>query len=264
VNARALWKGVIVLGKTRVPVRLLSAVQERDVHFRLLHAKDHAPVRQRMVRRDDEGQEVQRDEMRKGYEVEPGVFVIFEKEELAALQPDESRDIEVAQLVPRGSVGPYWYERPYWLAADTGGTADYAALAAALEKDEHDAVVQWVMRGQKRVAVLRAHDGRLLLAALRPADEVVSPEQLEPPAAEEPDAKELRLAEQLVSALEGRFEPDKYRDEYQDRVRQLVDAKARGRKPPRRAFPRRRRPPASLTSALEASLRSAKRGRKSA
>jgi len=262
VTARALWKGVIVLGKTRVPVRLLSAVQERDVHFRLLHAKDHAPVRQSMVRRDT-GEEVPREEMRKGYEVEPGVFVVFDKEELAELQPRESRDIEVAQLVPRGSVGSYWYERPYWLAADTGGTADYAALAAALEKEGRDAVVQWVMRAQKRVAVLRAHDGRLLLAALRPADEVVAPEQLEPPAAEEPDAKELRLAEQLVSALEGRFQPEKYRDEYQDRVRQLVEAKACGRKPALRAAPRRRRAPASLSGALEASLRDAK-GRKSA
>lgn len=262
MTPRALWKGVIVLGKVRVPVRLFSAVQERDVRFRLLHAKDLAPVRQSMVRTDT-GEELPREEMRKGYEVDPGVFVTFDKEELSALQPPASRDIEVAELVPRGSVGAYWYERPYWLAADTGGTADYAALAAALEKDGHDAVVQWVMRGQKRVAVLRPHDGRLLLAALRPADEVVSPEQLEPPAAEEPAAKELRLAEQLVSALEGRFEPEKYRDEYQDRVRQLVEAKARGRKPPRRAFPRQRRPPASLTGALEASLRSAK-GRKSA
>ena len=262
MTARALWKGVIVLGRVRVPVRLFAAVQEQDVRFRLLHAKDLAPVRQSMVRRDT-GEEVARDEMRKGYELEPGVFVTFDKEELAALQPPESRDIEVAALVPRGSIGAYWYERPYWLAADTGGTADYAALAAALEKEGRDAVVRWVMRGQQRVAVLRPHDGRLLLAALRPADEVVTPEKLEPPAAEDSDAKELRLAEQLVSALEGRFEPEKYRDEYQDRVRQLVEAKARGRRPPRRALPRRRRPPASLTSALEASLRSAK-GRKSA
>jgi DNA end-binding protein Ku len=261
-KARALWKGAIVLGKVRVPVRLYSAVQERDVHFRLLHEKDLAPVRQSMVRTDT-GDEVPRDEMRKGYEVERGVFVVFDKEELAALQPPASRDIEVAEVVPRGSVGAYWYERPYWIAADTGGTADLAALATALEKDGHDAVVQWVMRGQRRVAVLRPHDGGLILAALRPADEVVAPEQLEPPAAEKPDAKERRLAEQLVSALEGRFEPEKYRDEYQDRVRQLVEAKARGRKPPQRALPRRRRAPKSLTSALEASLESA-RGRKSA
>jgi DNA end-binding protein Ku len=262
MTARALWKGVIVLGKTRVPVRLLSAVRERDVHFRLLHEKDRAPVRQSMVRRDT-GEDVPREQTRRGYEVEPGIFVIFDKDELDALQPSESRDIEFTQLVPRGSVGSYWYERPYWLAADTGGTADYAALAAALEKDGHDAVVTWVMRGQKRVGVLRPRAGMLLVGTLRPADEVVSPEKLEAPEAQEPDAKELRLAEQLVSALASPFEPGKYREEYQDRVRQLIEAKARGRKPPRRAFPRRRRPPASLTSALEASLRSAK-GKRSA
>ena len=262
MTARAIWKGAIVLGKTRTPVRLLSAIDEHDVHFRLLHAKDQAPVRQSMVR-PDIGREVPRAEMQKGYEVEPGVFVTFTREELAALQPEESRDIDVAQLVPRGSVGSYWYERPYWLAADTGGTADYAALAAALEAEQRDGVVQWVMRGQRRVAVLRARGGRLLLMALRQADEVAPPDRLDPPSGEKPDAKELRLAEQLVSTLEGRFEPEKYRDEYQERVRQLIEAKARGRKPPRRAAPPRRRAPASLAGALEASLRGTKE-RKSA
>ena len=126
MSARAIWKGAVVLGKSRVPVKLLSAVEESDVHFRLLHEKDQAPVSQRMVR-PDTGEEVPREQIQKGYEVERGTFVTFDKEELAALQPPESRDIEVAQLVPRGSVGSYWYERPYWLAADAAGAADYAA-----------------------------------------------------------------------------------------------------------------------------------------
>ena len=262
MSARAIWKGVIVLGKNRIPVKLMSAVEESDVHFRLLHEKDKAPVSQRMVR-PDTGEEVQREQIQKGYEVERGTFVIFDKEELAVFEPPESRDIEVAQVVPRGSVGSYWYERPYWLAADNGGTADYAALAAALEAEKRDGVVRWVMRGQRRVAVLRAHGGHLLLVTLRHTDEVVPPSHLEPPPGEKPDARELRLAEQLVSALEGRFEPEKYRDEYQARVRKLIEAKARGRKLPTRAAPQRRRAPATLAGALEASLRGAK-GRKSA
>jgi DNA end-binding protein Ku len=262
VSARAIWKGAIVLGKTRIPVRLLSAVGESGVHFRLLHGKDRAPVRQSMVR-PDTGEEVPRDQIQKGYEVEPGIFVTFTKGELAELRPAESRDIDVAQLVPRGSVGSYWYERPYWLAADTGGTADYAALVAALDAEGRDGIVQWVMRGETRVGVLRAEGGSLLLVTLRRADEVVPPARLEPPSGEKPDAKELRLAEQLVSAFEGKFEPAKYHDEYQARVRQLIEAKARGRRPPRRATPRGRAAPASLARALEASLRGAKE-RKSA
>lgn len=258
MSARAIWKGVVVLGKTRIPVKLLSGVEERDVHFRLLHAKDLAPVSQRMVR-PDTGEEVPRDQIQKGYELEPGIFVIFAKEELAELQPPDSRDIDVAQVVPRGSVGSYWYERPYWLAADTGGTADYAALVAALDAEGRDGIVHWVMRGQKHVAVLRAHGGRLLLVTLRHADEVVPPAQLEPPPGEKPDAKELRLAEQLVSALEGRFEPAKYHDEYQAKVRRLIAAKAKGRKVPLRAAPRRKPAQASLAHALEASLRAKER-----
>jgi DNA end-binding protein Ku len=263
VSARAIWKGVIVVGTTRVPVRLLSAVQDRDVHFRLLHAEDRAPVRQSMVN-PQTGTEVPRDEIRKGYEVERGVFVVLGKAELDALAPEASRDMAVEQVVPRGAVGSYWYERPYWLAPDGKAGADYAALAAALERAERDAVVRWVMRGEKRVGVLRAREGRLVLVTLRQADEVVPPDDLEPPAGGEPAAKEVRLAEQLVGALEGPFEPEAYRDEYQERVRKLIDAKAKGRRIPRAAAPRPKPASGSLTRALEASLRGTEKGRRRA
>jgi len=229
VSARATWKGAIVVGRTRVPVKLSSAVEKSDVHFRLLHAKDRAPVRQSMVHAES-GKEVPRGELQKGYEIEPGVSVTVSKKELDAPQPAASRDMEVKQVVPRGGVGSYWYERPYWLAPD-GDDEEYAALAAALQREKRDAVIRWVMRGRKRVGVLRARAGYLLLVALREADEVVPPDRLEAPPGTAPEARELELAQQLVQALEGPFEPERYRDTYQDRVKDLIAVKAKVKQP---------------------------------
>lgn len=262
MSARATWKGAIVVGRTRVPVKLYSAVEEGDVRFRLLHAKDHAPVRQSMVH-PEAGKEVPRDQLQMGYEVEPGVFVTVTKEELDALQPEASRDMEVEQVVPRGSVGSYWYERPYWLTPD-GDDEEYAALAEALQREKRDAVIRWVMRGRKRVGVLRARVGHLLLVALREADEVVPPNRLEAPPGAAPEARELKLAQRLVQALEGPFEPERYRDTYQDRVKDLIAAKAKGKRLPPKRAPRKRPAPASLAGALAASLREAGKERRRA
>src|SRR5438477_6633510 len=129
--ARAMWKGVVRVGGRRVPVRLYAAVADRTVHFRLLHKKDRTPVRQRMVN-SRTGKEIPREEIRKGYEIERGVFVMLAPEDLERAEPEDTRDIIVDRFVDAGAVGPEWYERPYWLAPDGKGAGDYAALAAAL------------------------------------------------------------------------------------------------------------------------------------
>ena len=137
-------------------------------------------------------------------------------------------------------------------------------FAEALQREKRDAVIRWVMRGRKRVGVLRARAGHLLLVALREADEVVPPDRLEAPPGAAPEARELKLAQQLVRALEGPFEPERYRDTYQDRVKDLIAAKAKGKRLPAKRAPRKRPAPASLAGALAASLRAAGKERRRA
>ncbi|MBP7148185.1 MAG: Ku protein [Acidobacteria bacterium] len=255
MGARAVWKGTIQFGSTRLPVKLYSAVQDRNIHFHLLHRPDRERIKQRMVN-PVSGREVPREEIRRGYEVEPGLFVLLDDEELAELDPRDSRTIDVAAFLPASAIDHRWYERPYYLGPDGGGETNYFALAAALQKTRKEGLARWVMRKTRYAGALRAHGGHLMLVTLRPAQEVVPVSALEAPAGRALDAREKRMAEQLVDALGGPFDPAEFRDEYRDRVMELVQAKAKGRKVKTRRAPRRKQP-GTLAAALEASLRAA-------
>src|SRR5262245_2665587 len=111
--ARAIWSGNLKLGSASFPVKLYSAAQDRSIHFHILEKKTKSRVRQHMVS-PETGSEVGSDAIRKGYEYEPGVFVMIHEEELESLEPKASRDIEITRFVPGGHVSHLWYERPFF------------------------------------------------------------------------------------------------------------------------------------------------------
>ena len=249
--ARAMWKADLTIGKQHIPVKLYAGVQDKSIHFHLLHDKDEARVEQRLV--DPETDEpVPNEELRKGYETQPGTFVILEPAELAGLQPEASRAVEVTRFVPTGAIHHQWYERPYWLGPD-GDTEAYFALAEALRTSEREGVARWVMRKRPYVGALRLEGDHLMLVALRHAGEVVLPSELSVPGGKDLDAKEKKLAEQLVDALADHFEPEAYHDTYRQRVEELVEAKAKGKKP-KLHRPKTKKATDSLERALAASL----------
>lgn len=269
--ARAIWKGVIRFEDVELPVKLYSAVEDRKVHFRLLDREAPAGARrgvqQRMVE-PRSGDPVPREETEKGYEVEPGVFVVLEPEELEALQPEASRHIEVTRFVDPAQLNHQWYERPYYLGPDDpeGGeaaTRDYFALAEALTEQGKEGVARWVMRKKSYVGALRPEGDHLVLISLRRTGEVVPASALEAPGGRALDAKEVGMAEQLIAALEGDFDPERYQDEYRQRVLELIEAKAEGRtiEVPEPAPPAAE--PDDLMGALEASIARFKQGAKS-
>ena len=112
--ARAIWKGELQIGKTPVGIKLYSAIEDRSVHFHMLHAKDKAPVEQHIVRKDT-GKDVDKEEMRKAFAVDPSTAVILQPEELEKLVPPESREIHICRFVPPAILGHQWFDRPYYL-----------------------------------------------------------------------------------------------------------------------------------------------------
>ncbi len=253
--ARAMWKASLRLGDYELPVKLYAAVEDRSVHFRLLHAKDKVPVAQRMVD-PSTGKEVPNEEVRRAVALDRGVFVVLRPEELARAVPKASRAIEVTRFVPRDHVDLAWYSRPYLLGPD-GKTEDYFALARALEESGRCGVARWVMRGKRYFGALGPREGRLALLSLRPAEEVVTVDQLTVPAGPEVRKAERDLAEQLLAALDAPFDPGMLRDEHRERVLELIQAKAEGRRVPKVQAPAPK-PTRDLTEALRASLRAAK------
>jgi len=205
---------------------MYSAVQDRKVHFRLLHAKDLAPVEQRIVRKSD-GKEVPKDEQRKALPVEADTAVILDAEELERTEPEPSRDITFCRFVPVSAIGDAWYDRPYYLGPDDDDPS-YFALVDALARRKVGGIARWTMRKKRYVGALVPIEGYLMLITLRRADQVLSVSGIEVPASRQPDAKEIRLAEQLVMSISADFEPETWSDEYRARVMKLIEAKARG------------------------------------
>jgi DNA end-binding protein Ku len=251
--ARAMWKAEVRFASMRIPVRLYAAVEDRNIHFRLLHADDLAPVTQQMV--DPSSDEVvPKEEIRRGVEVEKGVFVVVSDAERTALEPEASREIEIDQVIERAQLDERWFDRPYFLGPD-GDEENYFALVQALESQDWLAIARWVMRKKRYAGALYGADGYLRLETLRYADEIVQLGRLAPRAGREPDKREIGLAEQLIKALEDRFEPGDFQDEHREQVMQLIRDKQRGRptKLPKARAARRRE--GSLREHLEASLK---------
>ncbi len=258
--ARSIWKGVIGLGDLSVPVKFYAAVEEKRVHFRLLHEKDHTPVKQEMVN-PESGAVVPSEEIRHGYETDDGRMIILTDRELESLEPEPSRDIEILAFLPDSAVDHRWYDRPYFLGPDDAPES-YSALAAALDSGGTVGLARWTMRNKEYFGVLRLQGGYPVMITLRYEEEVVTLSELEIPTGREVNRKELAMAEQLVDAMADSFDLSAYRDEYRERVMELIAAKAEGKVVElRKAVPKKAG--GDLKKALQASLKAA-RERKSA
>lgn len=258
---RAMWKAALELGTLRVPVKLYAAVEDRGVHFRLLHEKDRVPVRQRMIDPRDES-EVPSEAIRRGIELEEGLFVVLRPEELASVEPEASRSIELLRFVPAEAIDVAWYDRPYFLGPDDSED-DYFALAEALAKSGRRGIARWVMRGRRYAGALAVREGRLALVALHAPHEVVQASELARPASRTLTAGERKLAEQLVATLDAEFDPSELHDDYRERVEKLIAAKREGK-----SFQVKEAPPprasGDLSGALKKSLQAAKARRRAA
>src|SRR5213593_1736095 len=256
MGARAIWTGQIKIGSATVPVKLYSAAQDKSVHFHILEAKTKTPIKQHMVN-PETGEEVPSKDIRKAYEVERGTFVFLNDEELSELEPKASRDIEITHFVPAGHISHLWYERPYFLGPN-GENETYSAFVEALRNQHKEGIVRWVMRKKSYVGALRTNGDYLALITLRHADEILSARDLPAPQARGLPGKELNMAEQLVGALEGQFNPQDFRDNYRDRILEFINGKARGKKMTLPAV-RAKQSKLTLADELARSLKSLKR-----
>lgn len=259
--ARAIWKGELKLNSTKLPVKLYSAVEDKSVRFHILDDSGRRRVKQHMVERES-GEEVPNEEIRKGYEVEPGRYVILTEEDLESLNPKPSRDIEIDEFVSIEAIPQQYYERPYYLGPD-GNKEDYFALAEALEKQKLEGIAHWVMRNKVYMGALGAQDGYLVLSTLRNSDEVISAKELPEPAGRPPTTKEIEMAKHLVSLLEGEFNPADFKDEYRERVMEFIAKKAKGRAPKLKPVTMKRKT-TSLDSVLSRSIAALKKEKRAA
>jgi DNA end-binding protein Ku len=256
---RAIWSGAISFGLVNIPVKLYSAVSRKTVRFHQIDSETGDRIRQQRV--NQEGEEVPYDQIVKGYEVGPDSYVIIEPEELESLEPEKTRTIDIEDFVDLDQIDPIFYDHPYYLAPDTGAAKAYKLLLDAMEDAGKVAIARVVLRSKENLVALRPHNGALTLETMLFADEVIPPDAFDELGGKSPGKttkRELDMARQLIDSLSSDFEPEKYRDEYRERVLDMIERKAAGETIKVEAPVEEPKKVPDLMAALEASIAAAK------
>jgi DNA end-binding protein Ku len=220
---RSIWKGSIAFGLVNVPVKLYSATEDHDVDLHQVHDKDGGRIRYQR-RCDVCGRIVGFDHIDKAYE-EGDRTVVLTDDDLSALPEERSREIEVVEFVPSDQVDPIMFDRSYFLEPDSKSSKAYVLLRRTLDETDRTAIVHFALRQKTRLGALRVRGKVLMLQSLLWDDEV---REANFPSLDETvriSAKELQMSSSLVDSFASEFSPEKFSDDYQDQLRQLIDAK---------------------------------------
>jgi DNA end-binding protein Ku len=204
-----------------------TAVREHRPKFRLLHAKDKSPIKyERVCQRD--GKPVAWEDLVKGYEYERGHFVILTKDDFKAAAIEKDRRVQVSDFVPAEAIDDRYFDQPYYLLPDKGGEHAYVVFQQALADTGRVGIGKVVLREKQHLVAIESIEGRLVLTMMRFADEVVEAPEVAGLDRTKVPAKELKLATDLIGALASEWEPDKYSDDFQANLQEVIQAKMKG------------------------------------
>lgn len=228
---RSIWKGSIAFGLVNVPVKVYSATEDHDIKFHQVHAKDNGRIRYKRVC-EVCGEVVEYRDINKAFESDDGQMVVITDEDISTLPEERSREIEVVEFIPAEQLDPLMYDKSYFLEPDSKSSKSYVLLAKTLAETDRIAIVHFSLRNKSRLAALRVKDFSkrdvMMIHTLLWPDEIRDPDfpildkevQIKP--------AELKMAGQVVESMTDDFKPDLYHDDYQEQLRELVQAKLEG------------------------------------
>jgi DNA end-binding protein Ku len=220
---RAIWKGAIAFGLVNVPVKVYSATEDHDISLHQVHNADGGRIRYQ--RRCEVCSEViDYTDIEKAYE-EDGRTVILSRDELKSIPAENSHEIEVVEFVPSEQMDPLMFEKSYYLEPDSKSPKAYMLLRRALEDTDRVAIVQFALRDKTRLGVLRIRDDVLVLQSLLWPDEVREAKFPSLDTSIKISSQEREMSAALVESMASDFEPERFTDEYQEQLRQLIEAK---------------------------------------
>jgi DNA end-binding protein Ku len=224
-----VWKGSISFGLVNIPVKMFTATEDKDIRFKYIHKECHTPVRYKKMCPFC-NKEVLPEDIVRGYEYEPGKFVILTEEDFEAIDVKSEKTVEILDFVKLEEIDPIYFDKTYFLAPqETGGKA-YTLLREALKGKQRIAVAKITIRDRESLAVIRVYNNVIVLETIFYPDEVRDfkqvpgiPENLQTTSAE------LDMAVQLIDNLTTEFKPDKYTDTYRERLVERINAKVEGK-----------------------------------
>lgn len=263
----AIWRGSISFGLVTIPVTLFPAENtSARLSFNLLDQRDLSPVRQKRVNAST-GEEVAWEDVVKGYELEPGRWVVLTDDDFRAADVEATQTIDVLAAVCADTIDPTYFDKPYYLEPSKSGRKAYALLRETLRRAERVALCRIVIRTREHLAALVPHGEALVLEIIRFPYEIRGTEGLELPGQDLEAAgitsAELDMAAQLVQTIAKEFDPDDYHDSYHEKLLALIEKKAAGGEiaAPPEAVEGERGEVVDIMAMLKASLEEAKRDR---
>jgi DNA end-binding protein Ku len=227
---RSIWKGVLSFGMVAIPIRMYLATEAGSkVSFNLLCPEHKSRIKNKRWCPEGDHEVAWADAVR-GYEYEKGNYVVLDDDDLDKLPLKSSKAIDIAGFIEDEELpGPVYYQSAYYLEPEKAAAKPYKLLQKTLEKTGRIAIAKFALRDRERLVSVRPLDGVLLLNTLHWPDEIRSTEDLDLPEDISVSAKEVAMAETLVSAMEMKFEPDEFKDEYKEAVLDVVKAKVQGK-----------------------------------
>lgn len=225
-----MWKGSISFGLVNIPVKMFAATEDKDIRFKILHKKCRTPIKQERVCPTCK-EEIGPDDLVRGFEYEPGKFVLIDDEDLEAIRPATARTAEILDFVDLREIDPIYFDKSYYLAPqENNGDKAYSLLRQAMQKTGRIAIAKITLRNKQSLAVIRVLNNILILETIFYPDEVRPVSQV--PGVPENvriEERELAMAEQLIESLTAEFKPEKYKDEYREELMNLIRKKAEGK-----------------------------------
>ncbi len=224
-----VWKGSISFGLVNIPVKMFTATEDKDIRFKYIHRECHTPVKYKKTCPSC-NKDVQPEDIVKGYEYEPGRFVILTEEDFESIEVKSEKTVEILDFVKLEEVDPVYFDKTYFLGPqETGGKA-YTLLREALSGKQRIAVAKITIRDRESLAVIRVYRNVLVLETIFYPDEVRDSKQVPGvPENLQTSKAELDMATQLIDNLTTEFNPDKYSDTYRERLLEKINAKVEGK-----------------------------------
>jgi len=223
---RAIWRGTISFGMVSIPVNLYTATESHDVRFHLLHKRDGVRLKNvRWCPKDEKA--VPWDDVVRGFEYTKGKYLPVSEEDLDHLPVKSVHTVDISDFVKLEEVDPIYYDKAYYLAPDEAGVKAFALLRQALQQTGRAAVAKVAIRDKENLCLVRPYEDVLSMETMFYANEIRSTQDIAADGAKV-SPKELQMAVSLIENLSDSFDPERYRDEYQAALKQVIKAKVEG------------------------------------
>ena len=223
---KAIWTGAIGFGLVNIPIKLYSAVEASEIDLDMLDKKDHANIKFKRVN-ERTGKEVAWADIVKGYNLNDK-YVVLDEEDFARAAPEKNKTIEITEFIMENEVNSMYYEMPYYAAPEKSGSRAYALLRDALKKAGKAGLGSFVLRSKESLCLIKAADDVIVINRIRFAGEIKKPTGLQLPAAASKPA-EMKMATELINQLTTKFNIDKYKDTYTEKLLKIIRAKSKGK-----------------------------------